>query len=603
MKITNNFRKILEPTFVRTSPRFADRCMMKTADGQLRCYGVRAFQHEDGTREFSYIVLKSDDCGLSFTEEEVAADNAGASTWDPESGYYLTLHTLTDNFQEWPVQSHAAHVAAAVCIQPNKPGVFAFRSTSPDGPWERFQVSEDQDHIQHIPLKLRKRNRWVVAAQRSIDGVYSHWLYISDDNGVTWRKSFMPTPPVADTLQYPHKGLRWVHPGIEPSVTELPSGRLMVLMRTSMDIHYQAFSDDGGETWTAAEPSPFYSTATMPGIYALSDGRVLAIWNNTTPLAEVDHTTQTPTRVLPWLVRGDGEDVFTNRDALHAAISDDEGRSWRGFREIVLNPRRNDSDWRTNNGSWISFDKSVHQNQVIELPENKVLVNYGQHENCAGIMIFDLKFLDARRRSDDFRFGLKDWSTHLYYRSHSGGCICAGHCAWNRRSGAQLVPTGDDDPTESLLIGRHPDARLHSDLEGAVWNFPAAAQAEIRTEMTIVPGSRGIRISLADRWINPSDEHVAEYALFTFQLDGEGKINGVQAAEPGKRFTLTLKYDLESGTASAEVNGTVVTAPVTQSIAPPFGKSFQISYAHFQTLAESADEKGVLLHNIRMSAE
>lgn len=601
MKVTKNFQRILEPVFIRTAPRFADRSMMLTGDGEIRCYGVRGFEHEDGSRDFSYIVLKSNDCGLSYTEEEVDGDNVGASTWDPESGTYLVLHELNREFTEWPIQSRAAHVPGAVGAQSGLEGVYAFRSQAgPDGPWERICVSESRAHIQRLPLKLKKYRRWLVTAQRHMDGFMVPMVFLSDDNGDTWRECHVPVTPVADTVQYPHKGLRWVHAGAEPCVAEMPSGRLIMLLRSSMDVHYQSFSDDGGDTWSVPEPSPFYSVATMPGIYTLSDGRVLAIWNNTTPLAEIDHTEQTPLRMRENMVSGGGEDVFTNRDALHAALSDDEGRSWYGFREIMLNPRRNDCDWRTNNGSWLSFDKSVHQNQVIELPENKVLVHYGQHENCTGLMIFDLKFLEASCRRDDFKKGLKHWSTHLYYKSHSGGCCYAGHCSWNRRSGAQLVPSGEDDPSESLLIGRHPDKRLFSDLEGAVWNFPGSIRGEIRAEFTIVPGSDGIHISLLDRWVNPCDEHVREYALFTFHLDGEGKLNGVQAAEAGKRFRMDVAFDLERGMAQAEIGGIKVEVPITQTLTSLFGKAHHISYLHLQSASANVDECGVMLHNTEM---
>ena len=100
-------------------------------------------------------------------------------------------------------------------------------------------------------------------------------------------------------------------------------------MRTSQDRHYQAFSEDGGETWSEATPSPFYGTITMPTLYRMSDGRLLFFWCNTTPLPERTGTD------------GVWEDVFTNRDALHVAISTDDGRTWKGFRELLLNPERN----------------------------------------------------------------------------------------------------------------------------------------------------------------------------------------------------------------------------------------------------------------------
>lgn len=69
-----------------------------------------------------------------------------------------------------------------------------------------------------------------------------------------------------------HKGIRWNHGAVEPTVVELKDGTLWMLMRTSQDFHYQAFSKDGGQTWGESEPSPFYGTITMPTLGRLADG-------------------------------------------------------------------------------------------------------------------------------------------------------------------------------------------------------------------------------------------------------------------------------------------------------------------------------------------
>ena len=100
----------------------------------------------------------------------------------------------------------------------------------------------------------------------------------------------------------------------------------------------------------------------MPTLYRLSDGRALLLWCNTTPLPETDRTEEP---VPESAKNGRWEDVFTNRDACHAAISEDDGRTWIGFREMRLNPLRNAGDF----GSQASHDFSVHQPQALELPK------------------------------------------------------------------------------------------------------------------------------------------------------------------------------------------------------------------------------------------
>lgn len=598
MNIPENLKHIFEPREIMVAPHYADRAMMMTGDGRIRVYGVRLFEHENGGMDVSMIMLESDDCGLSFREKPVPADDPGASTVSPWSGDCVTMLSFNG---DGPFGNPVTQVNAAIQLQPHEPGTFVFRSSAgPDGPWTETKISDAVTHLQRLPFPLKKRKRWINVGQRWENGRMLPVVYLSDDDGGTWSEKVLPAPPTF-TIRYPHKGMRWFEPGVEPAFAETSSGRILMLLRTSVDVHYQCWSDDGGETWSEMVPSPFFSVATMPGLYTLSDGRLIALWNNTTPLPELDHARQ------PGIgrdeINGVWEDVFTNRDALHAAVSYDEGRTWRGFREIALNPLRCGEDFRTAGGSRELHDKSVHQNQLLELPGGKVIVHYGQHPVCTRVMIFDPAFLEEKERTGGFAFGLRDWSTQLYYISQSGGFRVAGHCAWNRRSGAVLMPSPSGGPEEALLIGRHPDSRLFSDREGAVWNFPAARKGTVSLDLTLMPGGQGIRISLADRWINPCDEFIRELAVFSFVLDGNGTAGGVKLAEPGRRFTLVLDFDLDSGTLGVSADGASYSVPVTQTLKAPFGEAVELSYLHLQTAAERVDEQGVFLHGTKMSAK
>ena len=599
MKNAALFRGIFEPEVAAFAPRYADRAMMITREGEIRVYGCRPREHEDGTKNAVFVMMRSVDNGLSYTLEEVPEDDPGARIASPWSDDYFTMISHLDEVGN-SAHCRESHVPGPVQLKRGIKGTWLYRSKGgPDGPWEVTQISENIIQIQRLPLPLKKWKRWINVGQRRLpeDMRVHPVVLLGDADGRNWTETVLPAPPVFE-VTYPHKGMRWFDPGVEPAFTETASGRIIMLLRTSKDVHYQCFSDDGGVTWTEPEVSPFYAVATMPGLYTLSDGRLLAIWNNTCPLPELDHETQ------PLLHEGEkagwGEDVFTNRDAIHGAISEDEGKTWIGFRELALNPVRNNSDFRTNDGSWFLNDKSVHQNQIIELPENKVLLHCGQHLKSSRLILFDLNFLYGSERSEDFSRGLENWSTHLYYKSHSGNFRGAGHCSWNRRPGAQLMPSPDGSWREALLIGRHPDERLFSDLEGAVWNFPGCRKGTLEADFTLMPGTAGIRISLADRWINPCDEYAKEHSTFSFVIDGAGKVQGTALAIPGECFTLHLAFDLDRREVKISTSSGEITLPATRTLPPPFGQELNLSYLHLQSAAEKADSAGVFLHRVSM---
>ena len=152
------------------------------------------------------------------------------------------------------------------------------------------------------------------------------------------------------------------------------------------------------------------------------------------------------------------EDVFTNRDTIHAAISEDEGETWVGFREIILDEHRNNSDYAVAQGTG---DRGKHQSEVIQLDVNRVLLTCGQQKIHRKMMIMDVRWLYEKERSSNLaKDGTKDWSTHQYIDK------IAGHCGYNRKPGAKVEG-------EALRVLRLDDTSLVNPNQGAVWNFPS----------------------------------------------------------------------------------------------------------------------------------
>jgi len=563
---------VYEPVITGVPPSNAFRNLIRLPDGSIRCYG-----YTGTVTNPSPLYIESRDGGLTWqtvplgpewiltdqwTVDEVISPTPGSQS--PYSGdfYYL-----------W-----------------SGPGVplSIFRSTNGiDGPYRGTPIDTRLAAMMRPPLFLTHRRRVVVATNiQCDDGIWRPAVVLSDDDGHSWRVSVVNTIDPYPIL-WPHKGVRWQNRVTEPTVVELSGGTLWMLLRTSTDVHYEAFSYDGGDTWTNPAPSPFYGTATMPTLHRLSDGRILLIWCNTTPLPERDHNrlADDDPRKAP-ILAGRAEDVFTNRDALHAAISGVDGKTWTGFREILLNPARNDSDFATSHGGPdVSLDKSVHQAQVIELAEGKVLVAAGQHPACRRLVLFDPQWLYETSRRDDFNHGLEHWSVHQYIDD------IRGHCAYDRQVGPQLVPRPDKPDAKALHIAHLPDTRLVSDVQGAVWNFPAAKDGTFVTRLKLLPGSKGGRINLTDRWFNPTDTTAHHFAMYSVTF-GTGPDSMLRLDE-GRWYELRFTWDnVVRGSCVLTVDSRSITIPLMRP------SRFGISYVHFLSAVDEYDQAGYLVESV-----
>ena len=122
--------------------------------------------------------------------------------------------------------------------------------------------------------------------------------FLSDDEGKTWRRG-------RGTVEPPAAGSSGLQ---EPLVVELKDGRLMMLSRTDLGSQYRCFSDDGGETWSAAGPTEIRSPLSPASVERIpSTGDLLMVWNDH---AKVDAK-----------LKG-------KRTPLCAAVSRDEGKTW-----------------------------------------------------------------------------------------------------------------------------------------------------------------------------------------------------------------------------------------------------------------------------------
>lgn len=524
------------PLVVGTPPQNAYTGLVRLNDGEIRHYGPNM-----------YIWSKNN--GISWDSTLVSDGNLYGKK-DPRSKEYLRIYAGSND------------------------SIFAVRSQGGiDGKWTKKLIDTNGAIMIKPAVFIKNGTRAIVAfhtKHRNGCGVY-----YSDDSGRSWKKSNQVNTPPHKAEGF-HKGQRWNHGAVEPSVVELNDGRLWMLIRNAQDNLYESFSENSGESWSTPVPSRFYGTITMPTIQKLKDKRLLLLWNNTTPLPEVEHN------------GGYWEDVFTNRDALHAAISDDDGKTWKGFREIYLNPLRNDSLMATRFGKMGSNDRSVQQTEFVELDNDKVLIALGQHPKIRKLLVLDLNWLYEKERPDNFSDGLTNWSYHKYIKG------IKGHCAYNRKPGAFLIPHPDDPSKKVMHLKAERDTTLLSQNSGALFNFPGGHKGEIQLRFRAHKNFEGIHINLLDRWFNPSDTIAQEYAMFNFEMKKELLI-------PETWHDLKLKWNINQKTGYCEIfiddrkiNSTLPIKNMSQN---------GISYIHFSLPLKRSLNNGILIESIKTRIE
>ncbi len=133
--------------------------------------------------------------------------------------------------------------------------------------------------------------------------------FYSDDDGRTWQRS-----------NWIDLGGHGHHDGaFEPTIAELPDGRLLMLIRTGLDCFWQAISEDG-KYWRTIQPSTIDASSSPGYLLRLKSGRYVLVWNRLNPEGRVyEKTRPTPFHSeLP---------ASWHREELSLAFSED-GFSW-----------------------------------------------------------------------------------------------------------------------------------------------------------------------------------------------------------------------------------------------------------------------------------
>ena len=171
--------------------------------------------------------------------------------------------------------------------------------------------------------------------------------YFSDDNGGTWRRG--------------KAVLRVVDPdgkqraAQEPGVVECRDGTVLLWIRTNAGSQYMCRSADRGETFSAPQPSSLAAPLSPASMKRLPTGDLLVVWN--------DHRNRPDRKSCrqPGFSWANGR-----RTPLAAALSGDDGRTWKGTKTIESDP-----------DGWFCYIA------MEPLDDGTVLLGYCAYENLA----------------------------------------------------------------------------------------------------------------------------------------------------------------------------------------------------------------------------
>ena len=192
------------------------------------------------------------------------------------------------------------------------------------------------------------------------------------------------------------------------------------------------------------------------------------------------------------------------REVLHAAISSDEGKTWRGFREVL-----HETDG-TPQG-----DRGSAYPSAAETRDGKVVFASGQGEGKRAIVMFDPHWLEENEQSDDLEHG---------------------PVAWTAFGGAGLRVESAATGRPGVIFPLHATKRC-----GATWNFPLADSGEVSLRVRVPVGVSELQLSLNDHYNRIDDDKAVEHAVFTISvgkwLSGDG----------GREHALRLRWTSAAG--------------------------------------------------------
>ncbi len=365
-------------------------------------------------------------------------------------------------------------------------------------------------------------------------GSFKSTALYSDDAGETWHLSDSSL-----SVQVPS----FVHSygADEPVVIELRDGRVWMLMRTQQGRFYESFSADGA-SWSQPQPTSIISSDSPAGLVRLDDGRIVLFCN--------------VCQRFPY--------AYGGRHVLHAAISDDEGKSWRGYREVARDPKRNEPPPPHGDfGTAYPFPTVAN--------DGKVVYCTGQGAGRVLLMLLEPDWLLETSQQADFSAEVDSWSTF-----GTRGVEFAVH---------------PDKPAAKVLSIRKPERDWPA---AAVWNFPCGLQGRLGMRLMLNRGFGGALVGLTDHFSTPFDVEDKVHNLFNLQLAPSGELSAGAALELGRWHELLLDWSHAKRQCRVILDGCEV------GVLPLLRETTGACYLRLRSTAEEIDNAGFVVESVEV---
>ncbi len=384
-------------------------------------------------------------------------------------------------------------------------------------------------------VKRSWRDRGVDFAAFTFFGQFNSTLLYSDDDGETFHLS--PTPLAVETPDIVSS-----YGAVEPVAIELRDGRVWKLIRTQRGRFYESFSPDGAH-WSEPQPSAIVNSDSPAGLARTDDGKLVLVWNHC--------------QRYPYAHGG--------RQVLHAAISEDEGKTWIGFREVLKDPKRHEPPPPGGDfGTAYPFPTTVF--------DGEILIRSGQGKGRHALVALDPRWLYETSHRSDFSRDLEDWT---YFGT----------------KGVERVPHPDQPGRHVLQV-----AKTHAAWPaGAAWNFPNGVSGTLTVRFQLRPGFRGANLALASHYSVPWDKEDHVHAAWNLPIDGAGRLLGRTPVSSGSWRTLQVTWSMALRSAQVWLDGRHAGRLPLRTESPG------VNYFRIRATAAEPDPAGMLVESVEAS--